>query len=356
MTVADIPFSQKTPLTDKAHIGHKLPRLRGFTSMGDILNPKTLNDIADNWKANIIKAWFLMKGSLEHVDTELDKYMSRVDAGLKIANEKGIYAILHVDTFWDQKERGGNELLYEKKEYAEKFIECWKKIANHFKGRKEIYAFELLNESHVRMPITEDCYSYLELMDRTAQEINKIDPERTIIVQPEEWWGTSAFYKMRPIKAKNIVYAVHFYDPFNVTHQGIREWYAKNKSYQPKNVYPGKYNGVEWNKETLRQALAPVLEFQKAYNVHIIASEFSCVRWAPNGSSARLIGDMISLFEEYGWDWTYHGYPEFTGWRPDHGSDMWSEKIITNPPTDTEVVLKTWFAKNKSPNFKEGSQ
>ena len=31
--------------------------------------------------------------------------------------------------------------------------------------------------------------------------------------------------------------------------------------------------------------------------------------------------DAISVFEEYGWDWTYHAYGEFAGWSVEHSAE-----------------------------------
>jgi len=244
-------------------------------------------------------------------------------------------------------EHGNNELLYEKPEYADKLVKMWKEIAQKFKGRKEIYAFELLNESVIRMPIAEGCSDYPALMERIAKAINEIDPERAIIVQTEEWWGPRAFLKMRPLQAKNIIYAVHFYSPFQVSHQGVAEFQAGKTSWTA-NAYPGTYDGVKWDKETLKLELQPVRDFQKATKSQIIVSEFSCIRWALGSSREKLLADMIDIYEEYGWDWLYHGYPEWPGWSPALGNDPWNEKKPAEP-TATETLLRKWFDKNQKP-------
>ncbi len=44
--------------------------------------------------------------------------------------------------------------------------------------------------------------------------------------------------------------------------------------------------------------------------------EFSAVCWAEGAE--RYIGDVISLMEEYGWDWTMHAWREWSGWSPEH--------------------------------------
>ena len=44
--------------------------------------------------------------------------------------------------------------------------------------------------------------------------------------------------------------------------------------------------------------------------------EFSAVAWAPGAD--QYLRDCISIFEEYGWDWTYHAFREWPGWSVEH--------------------------------------
>lgn len=356
MTVTDIPLTMKTPPLGAAYKGYEVPRLRGFNTgirePGSEGGRRALDDIAANWQANVAKCTSgpPIGQDLSLVDAVIKKWMDSIENALETARKDGIYLILQISTGnWNVTEHGGNELVYESPAHADKFVEVWKTIAKRFKGRKEIYAFELENESHLRMPIADGCSDYPALMERAAKAINTIDPERAIIVQTEEWWGPRAFYKMRPLNAKNIIYAVHFYSPFQVSHQGVDAFKSGNTSWMA-NAYPGTYDGIKWDKETLKRELQPVREFQKAYNVQIIVSEFSCIRWALGDSRHKLLKDMIDIYEEYCWDWLYHAYPEWHGWSPMQGNDPWNESR-PDTPTATETLLKGWFAKNLQPRF-----
>ena len=42
------------------------------------------------------------------------------------------------------------------------------------------------------------------------------------------------------------------------------------------------------------------------------ANGFSAACWAPD--AGKYLKDAISVFEEYGWDWTYHAFREWPGW------------------------------------------
>ena len=86
-------------------------------------------------------------------------------------------------------------------------------------------------------------------------------------------------------------------------------------------------------------------DWQLDHGAQIYVGEFSAIRWAPDNSACRYLRDCISLFEEFGWDWSYHAFREWNGWSVEHGP----EKEDTKPaktPTDREKLLREWYAKN----------
>jgi len=88
------------------------------------------------------------------------------------------------------------------------------------------------------------------------------------------------------------------------------------------------------------------VKFMLHYNVHIYAGEFSAVRWAPGADN--YLRDCINLFEEYGWDWTYHAYREWDGWSVEHGSDP-QNHLPTSEPNTRKTILLNWFEQNQRP-------
>ena len=315
--------------------------LRGFNTCGNILGG-LLARYAGEWNANLFKMAFRMPPPEpeDAFEAALEKQFAQWDQFIEEAKAKKVSVILEVyPSKWrDKNDKLGNtDFFYYRPGCAEKLVRLWERIAERYKGNKTVYAFELLNESELRIQPAPGMPDYPELMDRVAQAINRIDPERTVLVQPEEWWGARAFEKLRPIKAKNVVYALHFYMPFALTHQDLA-----GKGDTPY-FYPGEIKGKRWDKEALRRELQPVIEFQKAYNVHILVSEFSCIRWSPGAD--RWINDAIELFEEQGWDWTFHAVAEWPGWSPEFGPDP-ANTTKDVPNAEKEVLLK-FLQKNR---------
>ena len=111
-------------------------------------------------------------------------------------------------------------------------------------------------------------------------------------------------------------------------------------------AYPGQVAGRTWNKQTLRDAMASVVEFQQAYNVQIYVGEFSVIRWAPGDSGRRWLQDVTDTFEEHGWDWSYHAFREWDGWSLEQGPDR-SNRSPVEKPTDRAKVIRALLAKNE---------
>ena len=63
------------------------------------------------------------------------------------------------------------------------------------------------------------------------------------------------------------------------------------------------------------------MKIQLRHGARIYVGEFSAVAWA-EGVDIWL-RDILSVFGEYGWDWTYHAFREWRGWSVEHeGPDI----------------------------------
>ena len=105
----------------------------------------------------------------------------------------------------------------------------------------------------------------------------------------------------------NVVYQVHCYTPGEFTHQGVF-------SPETGRVWPDPARG--WDRDYLRRTLEPVREFERRHGARIYVGEFSAIAWAQGAEN--YLRDCIALFEEYGWDWTYHAFREWNGWSVEH--------------------------------------
>jgi aryl-phospho-beta-D-glucosidase BglC (GH1 family) len=328
--------------------GHELPRLRGVM-YGPDTREEDLRVLAEEWNANVVRLqinWVPMKQAevwardLDAYESWLEEALPAIDRGVEWCGKYGLMVLLDLHTPPGGREEGGVCPLFSRRDCQEKFVEVWERLARRYSGRECIWAYDLLNEP-VEPPPGPGVVAWDELFARATEAIRRIDPGRAVVFEPGPWGGCAGFDATAPLDLDRVVYSFHMYQPFQFTHQTIHG--------NPGGVdYPGLINGRRWDKEALREAMRPAIEFQDAYNVQIVVGEFSAIRWAPGESAYRYLRDCIDLFEEHGWDWTYHAYREWDGWSVEHGPDRESRRP-TAEPTKRKRLLLEWFARNERP-------
>ena len=202
--------------------------------------------------------------------------------------------------------------LFYEPEYADHFVELWRRIARRFKGNGDvIYGYDLLNEP-LQTYNAAAGNDYWSLQKRAAEAIREIDPDVPIIVESRFAASPRGFSDMVALDMKDVIYELHHYSPFAFTHQGVNT----SKPWVPEK-WPDEEKG--WNMDFLRKTLEPVLEFQRCHGARIYVGEFSAIAWAEGAD--RYLADSIALFEEYGWDWTYHAFDEAKAWNVEMEAD-----------------------------------
>lgn len=328
-----------------AYTGHTQPRLRGVMSPNHF-NDQDLRVLGQEWHANLIRWQITRNWGRSGTDTDLDDYdkwfagkLDELEQALAACQKYGLLAV--IDVHWPPGGRleGSEPRIFHDLKYQDHWLHWWEEIARRFKDHPAVWAYDLVNEPVQNTPPPQGVPDFLAAQVRVAKAIRQIDPDTTILIEANQWDSPPAFRELMPVDVPNVVYQVHMYVPGQYTHQGVHN--------SPTGIrYPGKIGSMDWDKDALRKVLAPVREFQLAYNVHIYVGEFSAARWAPG--AAKYLSDVIDIFEEYGWDWTYHAYREWDGWSVEHGPDPEDHKP-TAEPTDRQKLLLSWFAKDVQP-------
>ena len=176
------------------------------------------------------------------------------------------------------------------------------------------------------------------MQEQIAREIRKIDPETPIIVESANACAPDAYSFMNALDLDNVIYEVHVYQPMSYTHQGLRAGGARTP-------YPRPATGSEpaIDKEYLRKVLAPVRKFQQEHKCRIYVGEFSAAAWAEG--AAQYLEDCISLFEEYGWDWTYHAFREAGCWSVEIEATDTAHRWKAESDTDRKKVLLKGYSR-----------
>ena len=198
-------------------------------------------------------------------------------------------------------------------------VDVWGKIAAHFKGRRSIAGFDILNEPAAAYASKGGYAAWRTFAIAIIKRIRQVDSSRICIVETPPYWATTYVGTVwgQPIKPRpyarfvhlpfsNLVYSFHLYEPLSISMQGL-------PGYPGVHPYPTK----TWNYKTLFALVKPVKAFQDKYHVTIYVGEFSCIRWAPDGSAVRYVHDCLRIFTKEGWSWTYHAFDEYNGWNPE---------------------------------------
>jgi len=342
------PAKPAAAATQPAYKGHDLPRLRG-TMINNVPKEEDLRELGTKWNANVVR-WQLHRPEVNYGDADgrdmkafdewLDQSLKRLDQLLPVCEQAGLMVVVDLHTPPGGHDKSNNHLLFQEAAFQRKFLEVWDKIASRCKDRKAVWGYDLLNEP-VQGVVAEGLMDWQELATAAAKRVRAIDANHAIIVEPEPWGSPESLEFLHPIPVGGVVYSVHMYQPHQFTHQGVFGLPVGLK-------YPGEIGGKKWDKDALRAALKPVVDFQRDYNVHVFIGEFSAIRWAPENGAFNYLRDLTDIFEENGWDWTYHAFREWDGWSVEHGDDP-KDRSPSKTQTDREKLLRSWFAKNRKP-------
>lgn len=277
------------------------PVLRGVNGSPHPMKEEDIKTL-HAWNVNALRywisayAWEFSGKDLRELENRIEKRLENLDRIAPLAEKYGIRLILCYGLPPGGRRSDATLEMQHRPELAEFYVKMWEKIARHCRGNSAVWAYDLINEPQ---QTTELPISYLDLQKRAAEAIRRIDPEIPLIVESNLLASPEMFRFLEPLKMKNVIYQAHMYVPAEFTHSTLAP-------------YPGNIRGKQWDKQALREVLQPVLDFQKRHKARIYIGEFSAR--ARGIGTEHYLRDCIDLFEEYGWDWTYHSFREAPTW------------------------------------------
>lgn len=344
----------KASLFEKNNIKQK-----EFTKYRGVMSPqkfraKEIELLSKDWGANIIR-WQLSMNAVEinYIGNDLMKYkfwiqnkLHELDSVLSACSKLNIKVVIDLHSLPGGRIANGTPRILIDKTYRDYYINLWKSIAQRystakFSNENPIWGYDLMNEPKENETHLGFGIDYYQLQLDVAKIIREVDKKTPIIFEVDEADSPLGFKFMQPNDIPNTKYEVHMYSPYEFTHQGIN-----NLKIKPQ--YPGYIQKTYYDKAKLKEILQPVRLFQLTYNVPIYVGEFSAIRWATG--AAQYLDDCISIFEEYGWDWTYLAYKGWNGWDVDYENGTSPNEPAKRAihDTDRKKVLLKWFAKNKT--------
>ncbi len=178
----------------------------------------------------------------------------------------------------------------------DRFLSQWKQIAEFFKGYDQKLVFEFMNEPHDNL--TPELWN--TYFKDALQTIRVTNPTRAVLMGTAEYGGLSAVSKLQIPDDKNIIISVHYYNPFNFTHQGA-EWVGADSQ---------KWLGTQWEDLSAeRNQIINEFDFLKTFakqkNIPVHVGEFGAYSKADIESRIRWTTFLARWFEEQGFSWAY---------------------------------------------------
>ncbi len=316
--VREVPAA---PADQPVFRGHPLPALRGAMAHPRMTR-EDMRVFAEEWGGNVLR-WQLVRfpdpaiaGDLTLYDQWLDGELEYLDLVLGWAEELGVMIVVDLHSppggqIGGGGMAGGIGSFWRTPSAQQHFIAVWERITRRYLGNPVIWGFDLMNEPDDR-EVSWDGVDWQTLSGRAGLAIRAIDPERTLIVEPNTWGSAEGFRGFEPLDLPRIVYSFHVYTPFTYTHQSL--------DFPSTPIpYPGRIDGQEWDLSMLEASMQPAIDFAEKYRVHMFIGEFSAIRWAPGAET--YLKDAIGIFEAHRWDWAYHAFREWHGWNLELGAD-----------------------------------
>ena len=191
----------------------------------------------------------------------------------------------------------------------------------------ERISFELSNEPHRYCPPQ----TWSALQGRLIQDLRQ-DAGSCWLLANGGYDPISTFRTINKYPDSRVIYAFHYYEPYEVTHQGagwepsaanlfpyldhvpypsaiLGDVAAHIRHGAPDAAYVAgaleKYRAGGWNAARIRQRIQPFIEWRDQNGVPILCTEFGVLRTnIDDDSRVRWIGDVVAALESAGVPWT----------------------------------------------------
>lgn len=279
------------------------------------LDPKYIDLIADKFKTARVPVRWTNHASPD-ADARIDPiFLARVTAAIDAMLAKGMYVIVNVhhynQLFGDALHP--NEAAVPPEVVDARLFSIWAQLAEHFKGRPSRLIFELLNEPHGKL----NAEAWNDLSRRLLEVVRRSNPDRVVMIGPISWNSARGLPSLKLPQDRNLIVAIHNYDPFLFTHQGI--------SYLPMKPPAGVTccNPVQQSEVLASLRAAKDWSTRNGYPVHL--GEFGAYQAADMQSRVNYTRYVRDQAEKLGFSWAYWEFastfgvydPKSNAWRSD---------------------------------------
>lgn len=180
----------------------------------------------------------------------------------------------------------------------DRFLAQWQQISAYFKDYPDSLVFEILNEPNGN--ITAEKWNVFAA-DALAT-IREDNPDRIVLIATPEWGGLGGLPYLQLPDDENIILTVHYYNPFQFTHQGAG-WVGDGTV---ANEWLGtKWNDSETERKVVQQEFAPLTAFEKLHKIPVHIGEFGSYSKADMVSRKKWTTYISRYLDSLNWSWAY---------------------------------------------------
>lgn len=250
-------------------------------------------------------------------DATLDEtFARRVDGVVDALLAKGLHVILDLHHY--NQLAGGtlhpNEKAVDPGVLEARLVNIWRQVAQRYANRSPRLLFELLNEPYGRL----DAQAWNALAPKVLAAVRATNPTRVVLIGPVEWNHVNELKHLRLPADRNLIVAIHSYDPFDFTHQGVAHLAV------PRPL--GKRCCDARQRQTIADAMETARRWSVAHGYPLHLGEFGSYEKADLASRAAYTRIVRDEAERRGIPWTFWELAsEFGMWSPRTG--QWIEPL-----------------------------
>jgi len=220
----------------------------------------------------------------------IDKdFMDTIRWAINSALANGLVTVINIHNY--------DEIMTDPAANKERFLAFWEQIASEFQSYSDSLYFEILNEPNTNL--TPELWN--DYLAEGLSKIRETNPDRMVIIGTANWGGVDGLSQLILPEDSNLILTIHYYNPFNFTHQGA-DWAGMIG-----------VSGVTWDStavevNAIKNDMELIKQYSDLHNVPVYIGEFGAYEKADDASRARWIGCLHSFFQTYGFSGAYWEY------------------------------------------------
>jgi hypothetical protein len=228
--------------------------------------------------------------------------MALLDQYIDWCVQQKIWVVLFAGS--DQGAGDSSENYWSNPSLRQEFINTWEFLAERYKNKPYIAAYELLSEPHPKKPVTSG--QVLQLYEELMTAIRKHDTITPFMIGANDHYDINLLEDMLCTKDPKIIYTFNYYLPTDYIKPEKRE-----QAGLPIVTYPDTYNDFNGNpvsltKDYLIQILQPAVQFRNNHNVPVFVNQMGVRSRCPN--NLEYLADVCDIFYQYQIPFTYWTY------------------------------------------------